>query len=272
MNSNTNIAEITKYIDGELSGEALIQFEELLKRDKVLQEEVNFQKEIFKSLKTKSEFEAEKEELVSFLNGLEKKVDLSNLENETEAISNNETTTETNTSSPNPSQKTIFRKILPFTSIAAAAAAVLLFIMAPWKSNLTGSELAEQNFKLFPLESVRSGDDNQNILTTAQKAYDEKDYQSAINSFKVYLKENPDSPIIWLAKGSAEYELDKLDNAIVSFGQVAKLNPDYKPLANWYLALSYLKKEDKIQAKSLLDEISEGEEKYAEAQKLLKEL
>lgn len=268
MNSEIKI-NTGKYIDGELEGEALLQFEKLLKTDADLQEEVRFQKEIFTALKAKSEFEAEKEEVISFLEGLGKNVDLSNRGDEKAEIPTIEKAEETSAKTGN--EQSIIRKLLPFASLVAAAA-VLLFVIAPWKSNLTGIKLANQNFQVFPLDALRSSTDNQNILAKAKKAYDEKEYQPAIAGFEDYLKENSNSPNIWLAKGSSEYELNKLDDAIISFQQVQKRNPSYKPLAHWYLALCYLKKEDKVQAKAVLSKISKGEEKYTEAQELLKEL
>lgn len=260
-----------KYIDGELQGEALLQFEKLLKTDADLQEEVRFQKEIFTALKAKSEFEAEKEEVISFLEGLEKKVDLSNIEDEKPEIIAAEKQTKIEPTSQTVTQPTILRKLLPFATLAAAAA-VLLFVLAPWKSNLTGSQLANQNFQTFSLESLRSSTDSQSILEKAKKAYTQNEFQLAITTFEDYLKENPKSPDIWLAKGSSEYKLDKLDNAILSFQEAQKRNPDYKPLAHWYLALCHLKKEDKTKAKSFLNKIMKGEENYEEAQKLLKTL
>jgi len=271
MNSNTNITEITKYIDGELSGNSLTQFEKLLKMDKALQDEVNFQKELIQSLKAKSEFEAEKEDLVSFLNGLEKNVDFSILANETEAIPSNKTETIKETSSQPSPKQTIFRKLLPFTTLAAAAA-VLLFIISPWKSNLTGLEIAEQNFGLFQLDQVRGATDNQNILSDAQKNYVEENFQAAVIDFGTYLKGNPNSPNVWMANGSAQYKLDLYNDAIISFKNAFKQNSAYKATANWYIALTYLKKENLIEAKNTLSEISEGEDKYIEAQKLLSQI
>jgi len=62
------------------------------------------------------------------------------------------------------------------------------------------------------------------------------------------------------------------DEALVSFEKANNLNPDFKAIAHWYLALTYLKKEDTQKAKTALTQILKGEEKYEEAQSLLQQI
>ncbi len=268
MNSELKIKTI-KYIDGELEGEALLQFEKLLQTDKALQEEVSFQKEIIQSLKAKSEFEAEREEVVSFLNGLEKKVDLSNLESESDTVLTTDTKTVQEPASENSSQPALVRKLFPL--VALAAAAVLLFMFGPWGSSYNSLELADNNHTDFSLESVRSTASELNYAD-AKEAYEAKNYELAKAGFDSYLKQNPNAPNIWSAKGSTEYQLNQLDEAINSYQQAHKLNTAYHAIAHWYMALAYLKKEDAAKAKTALLQIAEGEEKYAEAQQLLQQI
>jgi len=257
METNINIKTINQFIDGELRGESLTQFEELLKTDADLQKEVHFQNEVMQSLKAKNSFEAEKNEMISFLNELEQNVE----ENDVQLNGKRESTNQT----------TIIRKILPLIGLATAAA-VLLFVLTPWRNHLNSAQLADNNFTNFPLESVRSTSDKNNLINEAKKAYSKKNYQAALPGFQAFLEQNLNAPNIWLARGSTEYQLNLLDNSVKSFEQSYKQNPSFKAIAHWYLALTYLKKEEPAKAKDALLQISKSEEKYGEAQKLLKQI
>lgn len=264
MDSETQI-NIGKYIDGELPNEALRKFEQQLKTDKALQEEVRFQQTILQSLQAKNEFENEKENLVSFLNRLEQNVDLSDNNEKTTDL---ESTSNEATSAPS----TIFKRLTPFVTLAVAAA-ILLFIWSPWQTNLSNAQFADANYKTYILDTNM---DDANTLNTYFKdgkfAYDDKDYATAEKEFENYLAIKPNDYKVILAKGNCEFQLGNFDEAIRTFQQVANAKTVYSNTGHWYLALSYLKNDNVEKAKTSLQQITEQSEYDKQAKKLLQQL
>jgi len=273
MELNEKTIEINQYINGELSGNALTKFEALLQKNKALQEKVNFHKDVdavlLENMTPVNEFIEEEALLMPTLNDLGQKHFLENREATQTEIDLKEKPPAT----PKPiavAKPTLVKRLVPM-ALLAAAAAMLLFVFAPFKGNFDNTELANNNFKPFSLETVMSKEDNPSIKDKARKAYSDKQYKESIPLIEKWLIDSPDSPKAWLAKGSAEYELNKLDEAIISFEQVTG-NPSFNALAYWYLALAHLKKGDKQQAKAALMKIEKGEENYEKGQELLKKI
>lgn len=255
---NTNNITISKYINGELAGEELTAFESLLQQDKALADEVNFHKIVDETLAEnyKATSAIDENERLEFEGTLSKVMEDGNI---TEGKRG-----EQNTSTSQNNSNTIIRRLIPFVALAAAAS-VFFFIIN--QSNL--SSLADENYVHYPyLVEPELGDGDLNI---GIEAYQEKDYETALNIFN----SNPSGDLkLKLAKGNAEYNLGKYDEAINSFNEVRELtgNPSFKNYANWYLALTYLKKDDKNQAIKLLKQLPEGAASYKQAQDLVKEL
>ena len=264
MDSEIKI-NIGKYIDGELQGDALVQFKKLLKTDKAIQQEVHFQQEVIQSLQAKNEFENEKEDLVSFLDGLEQNVDLSdNIENanDLESVSNNTIST----------QSTILKKLIPFATLAAAAA-ILLIIWSPWQADVSNTQFADSYFKTYVLETNMDDAAALNSYFKSGKfAYDDGVYLDAEKHFENYLEIKPTNNKVLLAKGNCEFHLGKFEEAIQTFKQVVSSKTVYSNGGNWYLALSYLKKDSVKEAKSALLQINEQSEYAQQAKQLLEHL
>lgn len=266
MELNTNEININRYINNELSGEELNAFEAELQQDIALQKKINFHKEVDAVLYDKmapvKEFKEEEALLLPTLNELGEQYFLKDKKEE-------ETRTIEPTSEAKP-KSGIVKRLIPFATLVAVAA-VLLFVIAPWKSNLTNPQLATKHFEAFDLEYIMSEKDDLTIYDQAKKAYHSKNYLEALPLLNQYLKTNPNSPKALLAKGSTEFKLNQLDEAIKSFKLTAG-HSSYKAIAHWYLALTYLKKDDKVAAKESLQQIKKGEENHEEAQKLLKKI
>lgn len=267
MELNGKAIKINQYINGELSDSDLSAFEDLLKKDKNLMEEVNFHKEVDAVLMEKmspvNEFKEEEALLLPALNNLGSK----------HFLEENETTKTTNDIKETPPsgilKPTLIKSLIPIALLAAAA--MLIFVFVPFKSDFTNATLANNNFQPFGLETVRSAVNNPSIQDKAQKTYNDKKYNEALPLLEKWVIESPGSPKAWLAKGSAEYNLNKLDDAITSFSRVVE-NTSFKAVARWYMALTYLKKGDKEQAKAILIKIEKEAENYEEANKLLKQI
>jgi len=263
---------INKYINGKLSGTALDEFEALLKKDKDLMEEVLFHKEVDKALIINEEVENNKN-LKVLLNDLGKTHIQDTSEIAETSIEKKGAETITNSEILKENEWNIRRK-LSF-GLLAAAAAFLLFMFLPSLQQKSNVEIADNHFRLYQIDDDVMGLENSSKLyEKAKRNYAKGNLKEANQQFTAYLQEIPNAPKVLLAKGSAEFKLDNIDNALISFNQVINRDESgvYHSQANWYLALCYLKKEDKENAISHLQFIEKGQDRFKEARQLLKQL
>jgi len=265
MKLDINEININRYANGELSGEALKEFEALLVKDKALQEKVKSHEfmdaVLFKNLDKADQLEEEQTVLTPLLDEFGTEYFLKP-EYANTALEPTEKSFEKEVSSPKPNR---IRRLLPFAFLAAAAA-LFLFLFIPNTEN----ELYAKHFEL---------PDNQNkmgqILTTfdkANKAYKTENYKEAVLLYNEFLLESPNNSNALLFKGGAELSLKQTNKAITTFQQLVK-NRKYADIGNWYLALCYLKNGDEAQTKTILKRISEEDKEYYDkAQQLLKAL
>jgi len=256
---------IEKYIQGELSGNELLEFETSLEKDEVLRKKVHFYQYSMSVLsKNKPLTQAEKTKLAQInpiLDELRDKYFINktaNTEIQHEEIK---------------SKPTVIKQLLPYAALAAAAA-ILLFLFLPQLQNQSNPEIADRNFELYPLSSNRMGDEDDKLFKDAQRNYNNSRFEEADQQFDAFLAANSKAPDIWLAKGCTVFELDNIDAAINSFKKVIEKDDSdiSHPYANWYLALCYLKKDDAKKAISHLKEIKERADNYTEAKRLLRQL
>jgi len=250
MDNQDNIT-ISKYINGELSGAELAEFEKLLQQDKALADEVNFHKIVDESLleNYQATSKIDKSEQLEFEGILREIMEGKEIINP-----------------PIKAPPSIIRRLIPIAVIAVAASLVFFF----WpNSKNTNSNLADVYY--IPYEfSVSTMDNEYNILNEAEKAYKTKEYEKALSIFK----NHPGNLRVQIAKGNTEYNLKKYSEAVKTFKKVIQNsnNVSFKNYAKWYLALTYLKKDDKDQAIKLLGQLPESADFYKQAQNLIKEL
>jgi len=249
MDNIDNIT-ISKYINGELAGEELIQFESLLQQNKALADEVYFHKIVDETLEEnyRTTSKIDESERLEFEGILSKVIEKASI------------------TSPSP-----IKKLLP---LALAAAILLFLIPGSLLFLLSGSQngnskLADEFDKPYTYLSeptLNSGNIEEGI-----KAYQAKDYETALNIFE---NNSSGNLKLQLAKGYTEYKLDKYNEAINTFNSVLKKTGDttLRNTANWYLALTYLKKDNKNQAIKLLKQLPENADFYKQAQTLLQKL
>lgn len=256
MDNQDNIT-ISKYINGDLKGEELIAFEKLLQQDKALYDEVNFHKIVDETLAENYQAiqKIDEGERLEFEGILSKVMDGEKVDKERRSDLSEEV---------GASSSGLIRKLFPLTALAAAAAVLFFIFSSP---NL--SKLANQNYSAYKLQ-LSEPKLGSNIQEGIQ-AYQNKDYETALNIFN---QTKSGDLKLHLAKGNAEYNLEKYDDAIKTFNQVKEKtgNQNYKNYANWYLALTHLKKGDKSQAMNLLETLPESADFYNQAQNLLKKL
>jgi len=250
---------IEKYIQGELNGNELIEFEALLKKDETLRKKIAFYQYSMSVLsENQISTKAEEEKLTEInpiLEGLRNKYFI-----------NKAAKTEIPEEEPK-SKPGLIKRLFPYVALTAAAA-ILIFFFLPTLQKRTNLEIAENNFKIYPL-GTQMGELEETI-----KNYNNGNFEEADTQLTARLNELPNSPDLWLAKGCTTFVLDNINVAISSFKKVFEVDDSEisHPYANWYLALCYLKKDELENAIHHLKEIKEGADNYTEAKRLLKQL
>jgi hypothetical protein len=102
--------------------------------------------------------------------------------------------------------------------------------------------------------------------------YSNSDYSGSIGLLGSYIEDYPKDYNALYYCGASYYFLNQYDNAITYFDKVLKYKEgSYYEIAQWYLALSYIAKDEKKKAEKILDDIvkSEGSFKTQAEEKLL---
>jgi len=173
------------------------------------------------------------------------------------------------------SKPALIKRLLPFVALTAAAAVLLIFFFLPQMKNQANPEIAALSFKPYPLNTNPMGAKNTaKLFEDAQRNYNSGRFEQADKQLTDFLKEIPDAPEVWLAKGSTAFALNDIKTALTSFEKVIEIDDSSisHPYANWYLALCYLKKDEPEKAINHLKEIKEGADNYKEAKQLLRQL
>lgn len=167
----------------------------------------------------------------------------------------------------------IRRYLFPVTSIAALFA--LLFSLNIYHNNRIMDNVFATYYE--PLEydqelASRGNDFVSPELTSAMNAYQKKEYKVALQKFNAML--NIDKEFI-LYKAICLIETKQLPEAIDLLNQLVSdgEGTEYWQQANWYLAISYLKKHEKDKAMQLFEKIANLDGVYKkEAETTIKEL
>jgi len=256
---------VEKYIQGELTGTQLAEFEASLEKDEALREKVHFYQYAMSTLaKNKVYTKAEEEKIAQIQPTLDELRDKYFIKDTAE--------TKIPQEEIKPKQS-ITKRLLPYATLAAAAA-LLIFLFLPQLQNQPNPAIADRNFKSYPLNTKMGVDDTAILFEKGKNNYKKGNFKEAYNQFETFLKENPKAPEVWLAKGSATFKLDDINTAINSFEKVIEIDDSgiSHSYANWYLALCYLKKDNPEKAIHHLKEIKEGEDNYTEAKRLLQKI
>jgi len=246
--TEVELEKIDRYLQSEMEEGERKEFEKRLKEDSILQQEVNLQNQLMLVFKQREDTQlrnilaAEEEQIV--------------------------TTTEQETAA----------KIVPFTQKKwwKYAAAISLFALFLWgiTNFLTPSEdIFTIYFKPYPA-TIFAERDNSFKNNEALQAYQAGNYQDAKRLFQAL----PDSlkiPKTLFYQATVYLILQEFSLAIPIFQQLQKsTNHGLEEPVEWYLALSYLKVEERDKAVFLLKKIAQKEGGYyqKEAQLIIKRL
>ena len=227
---------LIKYFEKSLSAEEKIQFDSLVESNSAFAEEFVFQKNLKKAISLNERADLKKQ-LASF-------------------------------ETKNP-------KLNALRVFYAAASIVLICSLGFYFIENRSNDFYEEYYQTYPnviAPTVRGGN-NEDLKSEAFYEYDNGNYQKSLDLFsKIYDTENDDYALFY--KALSQMELHKITEAIATFQQFnLEKNNAFSPYVKWYLALSYLKENQKEKAIPLLKSLSETDNPQKEmAIKLLSEL
>jgi tetratricopeptide (TPR) repeat protein len=162
-----------------------------------------------------------------------------------------------------------------YVKCLAVASIVLLLGISYFltkEKKATGNELFASYFEPYRnvIQPLERGGEQQDEKSLAFLAYEKGDYNKAISLFSnLYL--TTQEPYYLFYKANALLKLERAKEAVPLLLEHLKTKDSLTEKTNWYLALAYLKLEDKAKAEKILEKvIADGNYKASEAQKLLK--
>ena len=171
------------------------------------------------------------------------------------------------------------RRLPRWRNWAAAAAAIALLITAGMiysnQGPASSAELFAQVYTPYesPFAGTRSGGEEGLPFADGMSAYQDGNYELALQNFNAVLASSPTESIAHLHAGMANLQLEKTEAAIKHLSTVRLNAPVLYGPASWYLALAHLKAGDINSCKAILEQILPTEkEHYPKAQELLKQL
>ena len=164
------------------------------------------------------------------------------------------------------------RKTPIYIGIAASLALLATFLFI---NNRGEASLFDQYYEVYPNYeySIVRGENGDDIKSRAYEAYDARDFDTASSLFSQWLSENPEDiparffgAIANVEQGSMELALEDLKIVIESG------NADYRDPATWYAALVHTQLGNKVEATTLIKQLSDLSDFSDKSEKLLKEL
>jgi len=238
--NETRFEQIEDYLNGELVGTALAEFEAQLKTDPALQAEVELRRDIGIALMDEQEIP-----FVQTLRDIHTKATL-------------ETATPVEEAAPAPTPFSR-RRIVRFAIAAAAAILLAVFalpILFPAQNNTM--QLSENTIGDAPTLDVWRSTDGADPMTkrliTAYQKIEQEKYTEAIPELnEIYDVTDKDEAALGL--GYCHLQVKNYDTAIGIFEKIQAKNSILNDTVSWYLAHSYLRKGDVLSGKNILQKI-----------------
>ncbi len=253
MNEQETYEWIEKYLKGRLTDPERTAFEKRLENDKEFATEVALHRDLQETLskETPSAFETAATDAAQ--------------------VYFNEKSTTAEPLAPKKNKRNRTRYFVAASMVVLAAMAGL------WlkKSPRDYSEQYARAHQIYPaVQMVRGAHHNEDPLAKGMEAYEKGDYSKAQRLFAKVPPSNEKYITSVFYRALSNHEMDRLGLAELGFLQViARENSLYRPAAQWYLALSYLKAGNITETRRLCTALSEGSGVYQDdAQQLLKML
>lgn len=169
---------------------------------------------------------------------------------------------------PVTTQETKVIKMRPMYYSIAAAVALLIgfFIYQNSGSALPGDFTYSDRISL----TERGAADD--ALAKAETAFNNKNFVAAIEHFSTVLENDSNNVELQFYKALSHDAILQFDEADALFSRLIAGNSTYKYKATFYQGISQWKRENSMQAKTLLTSIPENSDLYKKAQKALKNI
>lgn len=245
---NYDQEKIRRYLRGEMKEEELKVFEDEVKNDEALKQEVQFQQKVFQDLEV-----VIKDEGKDKLNKARKQAS---------------------------NQPRVLVAAQPYLNIAALLALVVAVVAGVyWSGSFSnGSDkLFAEHFQPYAntlTSQTRGGTESFNSIDSAMHFYSMGDFETALKYLN-NVESGERSSLVEFYKGNACLALERSGKAIEVFSDVQGQLPEkYEVQGKWYLALAYMKEERFSKAKKHLKVIANKENSfYADkAEKILNKL
>jgi hypothetical protein len=240
--------KISRYVDGEMTGDELDAFEQLLLLDNELKKEVDQYREVNDTLKSKLFPDNDELAFRQTLEGFQQEY----FKRQTKVI---------------PIDKHR-RKYMKW--IAAAAAVAIIVVMAtwwPWKADLY------QEYAPIKMASVAlRGTKSDTLLQKATEKFNRKEYADAIPLLESLKQIEPENAYNRFYFAIALLESNQIARSRQEFNALYQGTSLFRYDAAFYIGLSYLKEKDERNCKEWLMKIPSDADIYSKAQSLLKRL
>ena len=238
------------YFSNDLNPEQERQLEKLLATDTEFKEQFDFERDLKRAIE-----DTEREKLKSKLVGFETEISRDSSISVVRAL---------------PRRK--FQKW-------AMAASIALLLGLGWLgyTNLVVTdyaELYEDNFQKYPntVYPITRGDTEDSEERKAFTAYESENYTEAIGLFELMITQEY-RPYLDFYLGQCHLKLDSPVKALPYLKAATSSDSEFAAEAHWYLAMAYLKLENREQARAELMQLTETSDyKKEKAQALLEEL
>ena len=244
LNEETTL-RFENYLEGNLSKEERIAFENKLKQEPEFSADFKTYKEIGDVLEHQFS-----EERIDFKRDLEKTSD---------AFFSSEIATQ------QTKEETKVIKFRPWKySMAASIALLVGFFLF---QQFDGPDVDDYYFNESISLTQRSSDDT--LLKQAETSFNNKSYTEAITHFDALLKNDAENVELQFYKALSYDANLQFDEADALFGRIATGNSVYKYKAIYYAAISQWKRDNIDKAKELLKTIPEDAAEYEKAQTII---
>ncbi|MBC8754618.1 tetratricopeptide repeat protein [Kordia sp. YSTF-M3] len=262
------LADMERYLKGEMTGLELQKFEQKLKEDAELRSELRIQIELFEAVGNNSDYSVFQEKLNrEEVDKLKSKLRSKEYQDLSANIKNAEKVYFSEQSKVRPFQKY-------YRYLAIAGVIVLFFGIYFSQMNPSYSSYYDSYVDYSTLPSfIEKGEVT--TFTKGELVFKKEDYQAAAEYFAAIETSNELYPhsLLWL--GASYDKLNQNDKAITTFQKLSKVaDPYLSSKGYWYEALIHLKDNDKEKAMKALEKSTEDEDNFnfQEAKVLLRKL
>lgn len=228
---------IEKFLDGKLEGKERSEFEKRIASDKKLASEVDLHKDVNDAIK---------EDYIHKFRMNIRRIIHSGKYNSTN----------------------LQTRMTRFIKYPIAAAIILLIGFSVWQLVLNKSSFEIYSMFYSPYQtdiSTRSGEHNADKIQLSYLLYQEGDYEASFELLRNYLAKDITNQTAHFYYGMNALELQQYDVAITELETVAHdISTPFSLHANWYLAMAYLKIDQKEKASKYLKQLSNTNNFYTE--------